>query len=106
MAKREVKLKWFCSSSVALPSVSDKPPRREEWPDTPTQKPQKSGLSLHVCTVPVAFLFSMSPGCRSASVCLFQHCVKVTPKPDVPVANRNSDFDIVYDVPVTFVSET
>ena len=56
------------------------------------------------CTV--AFLFSMSPGCRSASVCLFQHCVKVTPKPDVPVANRNSDFDIVYDVPVTFVSET
>ena len=57
VAKRELKLKWFCSSSVALPSVSDKPPRREEWPDTPTQKPQKLGLSLHVCTVPVAFFF-------------------------------------------------
>ena len=55
-------------------------------------------------TVLVATVTSMSPGCMSASVYLFQHCVKVTPKPDVPVANRKSD--IVYDVPVAFVSET
>ena len=47
-AKRELKLKWFCSSCFASPSVSDEPPRREGWPDTPTQKPQQSGLSLHV----------------------------------------------------------
>lgn len=55
-------------------------------------------------TVLVATVTSMSQGRMSASVYLFQHCVKVTPKPDVPVANRKSD--IVYDVPVAFVSES
>ena len=106
-AKRELKLKWFCSSCFASLSVSDEPPRREGWPDTPTQKPQQSGLSLHVLLYLlhfVATVASMSPGCMSASVYLFQHCVKVTPKPDVPVANRKSD--IVYDVPIAFVSES